>query len=73
MNAPVSHVVSFLILHELTAIVPLLSLWYLFHQFPDMLPSFDLPTWAIDKGTKIIDDAMNKYDFACLLYTSRCV
>lgn len=64
MNAPVSHVVSFLILHELTAIVPLLSLWYLFHQFPDMLPSFDLPTWAIDKGTKIIDDAMNKYDFA---------
>jgi ribosome-associated translation inhibitor RaiA len=30
-NAPVSHVVSFLILHELTAIVPLFALFGLFH------------------------------------------
>ncbi|KAF5123363.1 hypothetical protein E5D57_011276 [Metarhizium anisopliae] len=30
-NAPVSHVVSFLILHELTAIVPLCALFALFH------------------------------------------
>ncbi|OAR02079.1 hypothetical protein LLEC1_06374 [Akanthomyces lecanii] len=30
-NAPVSHVVSFLILHELTAIVPLVALFALFH------------------------------------------
>lgn len=30
-NAPVSHVVSFLILHELTAIVPLFALFALFH------------------------------------------
>ncbi|KAI5461536.1 hypothetical protein BGZ63DRAFT_386058 [Mariannaea sp. PMI_226] len=30
-NAPVSHIVSFLILHELTAIVPLLGLFGLFH------------------------------------------
>ncbi|KAG6002204.1 hypothetical protein E4U21_003335 [Claviceps maximensis] len=30
-NAPVSHIVSFLILHELTAIVPLFLLFTLFH------------------------------------------
>ncbi|KAK8142764.1 hypothetical protein G3M48_008285 [Beauveria asiatica] len=30
-NAPLSHVVSFLILHELTAIVPLIALFALFH------------------------------------------
>lgn len=30
-NAPVSHIVSFLILHELTAIVPLFALFALFH------------------------------------------
>ncbi|KAL6835034.1 hypothetical protein V8C40DRAFT_233379 [Trichoderma camerunense] len=30
-NAPVSHVVSFMILHELTAIVPLFGLFALFH------------------------------------------
>lgn len=30
-SAPVSHVVSFLILHELTAIVPLVALFVLFH------------------------------------------
>lgn len=30
-NAPVSHIVSFLILHELTAIIPLIGLFALFH------------------------------------------
>ncbi|KAJ2976301.1 hypothetical protein NQ176_g5036 [Zarea fungicola] len=30
-NAPVSHIVSFLILHELTAIVPLFALFAVFH------------------------------------------
>ncbi|UNI18610.1 hypothetical protein JDV02_004865 [Purpureocillium takamizusanense] len=30
-NAPVSHIVSFLILHELTAILPLVALFALFH------------------------------------------
>lgn len=36
-NAPVSHVVSFLILHELTAIVPLFGLFGLFH-YTDYTP-----------------------------------
>lgn len=32
-SAPLSHVVAFLILHELTAIIPLLALFGLFHYF----------------------------------------
>ncbi|RCI07717.1 hypothetical protein L249_5691 [Ophiocordyceps polyrhachis-furcata BCC 54312] len=30
-NAPFSHVVAFLVLHEITAVVPLVALWALFH------------------------------------------
>ncbi|TPX13465.1 uncharacterized protein E0L32_006195 [Thyridium curvatum] len=36
-NAPLSHVVSFLILHEMTAVVPLLGLFGLFH-YTDKVP-----------------------------------
>lgn len=36
-NAPVSHVISFLILHELTAIAPLLALFGVFH-YTDYVP-----------------------------------
>ncbi|KAF4120767.1 hypothetical protein GMORB2_2771 [Geosmithia morbida] len=37
-DAPVSHIVSFLILHELTAVVPLLALFGLFHYGADHVP-----------------------------------
>jgi len=37
INAPVSHVTSFLILHEITAVVPLLGLFGLFH-YSNWLP-----------------------------------
>lgn len=36
-NAPVSHIVSFLLLHEITAIVPVLGLFGLFH-YTDYVP-----------------------------------
>lgn len=36
-NAPMSHIVSFLILHELTAVVPLMGLFGLFH-YTDYVP-----------------------------------
>ncbi|KAH8887367.1 hypothetical protein GQ53DRAFT_613498, partial [Thozetella sp. PMI_491] len=36
-NAPVSHVVAFLVLHELTAIVPLVGLFGFFH-YTDYVP-----------------------------------
>ena len=62
IHAPVSHVASFLILHELTAIVPLVGIWWIIHKYQLLLP-LDLPTWAIEKGTKIIDSSMEKFDF----------
>lgn len=65
IHAPISHVTAFLILHELTAIVPLAGVWYVLHEHHDlfMSASLDLPTWAIEKGTKIIDKAMVSWDF----------
>ncbi|KAB5550972.1 mitochondrial seryl-tRNA synthetase [Coniochaeta sp. 2T2.1] len=36
--APVSHVTAFLILHELTAVVPLFALFGLFHYYADVAP-----------------------------------
>lgn len=63
INAPLSHVTSFIILHELTAIVPLVGFWYLFHKYHWAVP-MDLPSWAIEKGTKIIDESMKTFDFS---------
>lgn len=62
VNAPISHVTSFLILHEITAIVPLVGIWYLFHHYNWMIP-MDLPHWAIQKGTAVIDKSMARFDF----------
>lgn len=62
IHAPVSHVTAFLILHELTAIIPLVGIWYLFHKYQWAIP-LDLPSWAIDKGTHIIDKGMAKFNF----------
>lgn len=65
IHAPVSHVTAFLILHELTAIVPLIGIWYALHNYHDalMVSTVDLPTWALEKGTKIIDSAMESWDW----------
>ena len=62
IHAPVSHVTAFLILHELSAIVPLVGIWYVFHKYQWSIP-LDLPSWAIDKGTHIIDKSMAQFDF----------
>lgn len=59
---PVMNLSAFLILHELTALIPLIGLWYLFHKYQFLIP-MDLPQWAIDKGTKILDSAMESFDF----------
>lgn len=65
IDAPVSHVTAFLILHEITAIIPLVGVWYVLHNYPDLLliGSLDLPSWAIEKGTKIIDKTMKDWNF----------
>lgn len=63
INAPVSHVTAFIILHEITAIIPLFGFWYVFHKYPGLIP-LDLPSWAIERGSKIIDSSMAKFDFS---------
>lgn len=65
ITAPVSHVTAFVVLHEITAIVPLVIIWYVLHQHHDLLmvSALDLPAWAIEKGTKVIDKAMTDWDF----------
>lgn len=54
VNAPVSHIVSFLLLHELTAIVPLFGLAGAFH-YTGWLPSF------VGEG-KWINEGIDKFD-----------
>lgn len=54
MNAPVSHVTAFLLVHELTAIVPLFGLWGIFY-YCDYTPVTGIPDWLLLKGTHFID------------------
>ncbi|CCE83438.1 Piso0_004013 [Millerozyma farinosa CBS 7064] len=63
INAPVSHVTAFVILHELSAVVPLVGIWYIIHNYNFGIP-LDLPSWAIEKGTKIIDSSLKSFDFS---------
>lgn len=62
IKRPVANLTSFLILHEISAIVPLIGFWYLFHKYQFSIP-LDLPQWAISKGTKIIDDSLQSFNF----------
>ncbi|CAH2353051.1 hypothetical protein CLIB1423_09S01706 [[Candida] railenensis] len=62
-NAPFSHLTAFIILHEISAIVPLIGLWYVFHQNHDYIP-VDLPTWAVEKAMKVIDKGLATFDFS---------
>lgn len=54
MNAPVSHVTSFILVHELTAIAPLFGLWGIFYYL-DYTPVAGIPDWLLVKGTHFID------------------
>ena len=45
-HAPVSHITSFLILHEVTAVVPLLGLWATFHYTNWLPPYFSEGKWV---------------------------
>ncbi|KAI5953913.1 hypothetical protein CANMA_004752 [Candida margitis] len=63
VNAPLSHLIAFVVLHEITAIVPLIGIWYYLHQHPGFIP-LDLPQWALTKGAKVIDSAMGQFDWS---------
>ena len=51
-GAPFSHLVSFLLIHELTAIIPLFGVWGAFYYL-DYVPT-GIPDWIVDKGSDFI-------------------
>lgn len=73
ITAPVSHVTAFIILHELTAVVPLAGIWYVLHQHHDLLmaSTLDLPAWALEKGTKLIEKGIRDYDLGDILISEK--
>jgi hypothetical protein len=57
VNAPFSHLTSFIILHEFTAIAPLFGLWYIFHHY-GFIPA-DVPSWMLVKGSSVIESIVS--------------
>ena len=58
-NAPVSHITSFLILHEITAVVPLVGLTAAFHYFNWLPPYISELKWFKD-GTEKFGNYLRK-------------
>lgn len=63
-NAPLSYVTSFLIVHEITAILPLFGLWWYFNKY-DFIPP-GLPDWLIVKGMSVIDKLLETQGWSFL-------
>jgi Hypothetical protein FLILHELTA len=61
LDAPLVYGTSFLILHEITAIVPLFGLWGLFHQL-DFVPQ-GMPEWLLENGNKFVERVANRYNW----------
>lgn len=57
--APVSHITAFLILHELTAIVPLLGLFGVFHYYVDVGP---IESWMRGHYGSYVTEGMARYE-----------
>ncbi|KJZ74010.1 hypothetical protein HIM_06678 [Hirsutella minnesotensis 3608] len=56
-NAPVSHIVSFLILHEITAIVPVVAFFALFH-YTTVIPV----SWVTSHFGEYIESGVTKFE-----------
>lgn len=54
ISAPLSHITSFLILHELSALVPLVALFGLFHYTSWLPGGFGQAAWAREKAEKLV-------------------
>lgn len=64
LTAPGSHIVAFLILHEITAIVPLFALWYAFHHY-GFIPT-GIPDWILGKGIDFVNVLAEKYNWGLM-------
>lgn len=56
---PVSYVTTFLILHEITAIVPLFFFWYIFYKV-DKFETLGLNEYVLEYGKKTIEKLVNE-------------
>lgn len=54
VSAPLSHITSFLILHELSALVPLVALFGVFHYTSWLPDGFGQAAWAREKAEKLM-------------------
>lgn len=54
ISAPLSHITSFLILHELSALVPLVGLFGVFHYTSWLPAGFGQAAWAREKAEKLV-------------------
>ena len=54
ISAPLSHITSFLILHELTALVPLVALFGVFHYTRWLPAGFGQAVWAREKAENLV-------------------
>lgn len=63
-NAPLSYVTSFLLVHEITAIIPLFGLWWYFNKYDFVPPG--LPDWLIVKGMSVIDKLLETQGWSFL-------
>ena len=54
VSAPLSHITSFLILHELSALVPLVALFGLFHYTSWLPGGLGEAVWAREKAEKLV-------------------
>ena len=61
-QAPFSHVTAFAILHELTAMVPLIGIWYFLFKF-QIIPTLDAPEWVAEKGKEVIEKSTKNFNF----------
>lgn len=68
-SAPVSHIASFLIVHELTAVVPLFGLWGTFYYL-DYVP-VGIPEVIIDEGSKFIRRMAERNDWQMVAHAEK--
>ncbi|KAL2143253.1 hypothetical protein VTI28DRAFT_10625 [Corynascus sepedonium] len=60
-GAPVTHVVAFLILHELTAVVPLFGLFGLFH-YTELAPVSSLAPWVAERYGASVKEGVGRFE-----------
>lgn len=68
-NAPVSHIASFFIVHEITAVVPLFGLWGLLYYL-EYVP-VGIPEVIIEEGSRFIQKMAERNDWQMVAHAEK--